>query len=97
MIKGCKKNVVWLRSTGNEMFEEAYFILSDKKENSKACETDMLKAASKLIAESPVAGYFGEEPAKKTEKHHQGISNAVFFLLGALTMAAFNALIIFII
>ena len=29
MIKGCNKRVIWIRNTENELFEQAYFILSD--------------------------------------------------------------------
>ena len=27
MIKGCHKRIVFLKDTGNELFEEAYFVL----------------------------------------------------------------------
>ena len=51
MIKGCQKNVVWIRSTESELFEEAYFIISDKIKRKQVSENDMVSEANRLIAD----------------------------------------------
>lgn len=63
MIKGCQKNVVWIRSTESELFEEAYFILSDKMNERHISENDMVSEANRLIADSfcPVPTFVGEK------------------------------------
>ena len=30
MVRGCQKKIIYLKSTGSEVFDEAYFVLSDK-------------------------------------------------------------------
>ncbi len=51
MIKGCQKNVVWIRSTESELFEEAYFIVSDRVKSKRISENDMVSEANRLIAD----------------------------------------------
>lgn len=99
MIKGCRKNVVWIRNTGSEMFEEAYFIVSDKKMEQKTTDCDMLSEASRLIAESPVAGNFygGTQKRKRKGTEGFGVGKAVWFMLGASVTTALNAMIYFIV
>ncbi len=89
MLKGCKKNVVYIKNTGSELFEEAYFIVSEKRASGKR-ESDILDEANKIILNSPIRNYFlGDEPKKKTKKHFSTLS----FILGASVMAALNTLI----
>lgn len=99
MIKGCKKNVVWIRNTGSEMFDEAYFIVSDKGFEKKASESDMLTEASRLISESPVAGYFcdGKETEPQKKQNVLGIGKAVWFMIGASVTTVLNAVIYYIV
>ncbi len=52
MIKGCQKNVVWLRNTESELFEEAYFIVSDKVKSRHISENDMVSEANRLISDN---------------------------------------------
>ena len=47
MIKGCHKNIVFLKDTGSELFEEAYFIL---KPNAKdKGDADIISEATKIV------------------------------------------------
>ena len=71
MIKGCKKNVVYVKNTGSEMFDEAYFIVSEKGGEKRATESDMVREAGRLISESPSAGYF---PSTKGDKKKEKLS-----------------------
>ena len=96
MIKGCKKNVVWIRNTGNDMFDEAYIILSDKGAERKMSESDIVRAASRIVENSPVATYFGGEDTHEKKKERRSVKKALWFMLGATVMAALNTALLFI-
>lgn len=89
MIKGCRKNVVYIKDTGSEMFREAFFILSDAEKSRALTETDMLREARRLIAETPEEG--------KGERPMLGIAKALWFVLGAAVTTALNTAIYYII
>lgn len=97
MIKGCRKNVVWVRNTGSDMFDEAYFILSDKSSEKKMSDGDMITAASRIVDFSPVSSYFEATHNSEKKKRHPEIYKAVWFMLGAAVMAALNTVLFFII
>lgn len=94
MIKGCRKNVVWVRNTGSEMFEEAFFVLSDKGVKGRVSETDMVKAAGRIVAESPVASYFNGAQSEGCGNKARAMAKALWFMLGAAVMAALNAILV---
>ena len=55
MVKGCQRQIVLLRGTGSELFEEAYFIIKDEIGHSQkgdACENAMIKEANRIISET---------------------------------------------
>lgn len=100
MIKGCKKNVVYLKNTDSKLFDEAYFILNDKYAE-KVSRTDILSEANRLIAQTPVSSYFGmiyEKNGKNTQNSKKSsiLFSALWFLLGALTFALMSLFISFI-
>ena len=43
MLRGCKRNMIVLRGTGSDLFEEAYFVVREEAE--QRSETDMLRGA----------------------------------------------------
>ena len=47
MIKGCHKNIVFLKDTGSELFDEAYFILKPNAHEKK--ETDIISEATRIV------------------------------------------------
>ncbi len=50
MVRGCQKKIIYLKNTGSEMFDEAYFIMSDRcSDESEEC--DMVKEASRILGE----------------------------------------------
>lgn len=51
MVRGYQKRVVFLKNTGSELFEEAYFVMSDKNEKKKP-PVDMLREANRIIEAS---------------------------------------------
>lgn len=91
MVKGCKKNVVYLKNTGSEMFEEAYFIISEAGKRKNQTENDMVCEANKIVNSSPVSAYF--LGAKKTRESARAVNRVVWFMAGACVMTALNAVI----
>ena len=86
MIKGCKKNVVYVRNTESDLFREAYFILSDDFEEKGRSEPDMIAEANRIISETPVASYFGMPSSlgrKKKQYRLDGVSKGFWFMSGA--------------
>ena len=97
MIKGCKKNVVWVRNTGSEMFDEAYFIVSEKGSERKTTESDMLREANRLISETPSTSYFPKENEKRVKQRILAKGRAGWFMIGASVTTALNAVLYYIV
>ena len=49
MIKGCQKKIIFVKDTGSEYFEEAYFIMKSDSELPRTEETDIVKEAEKIV------------------------------------------------
>ena len=47
MIKGCHKRIIFLKNTGSELFEEAYFIMKPQALEMK--EHDVVSEAAKIV------------------------------------------------
>lgn len=88
MIKGCSKRVVVLKNPKSDIFEEAYFIVREKKvPDSKGT---MIDEANRIIVENTL----GARPLVKKDKSRSG---TLLFLMGmvtSLTLAIIYALII---
>ena len=52
MVRGCQKKIIYLKSTGSEVFDEAYFVVSDNAPNEKKGECDMVQEANRILNES---------------------------------------------
>ena len=98
MIKGCEKRVVWLRNTDSEVFDQAYFILSDAAYEKKKSEGDIVSEAKRIIGQAPISGWW-EEPTPKTKKRglHPASSKLAFFILGFALGAIPSALVLLLI
>ena len=75
MIKGCHKQIVFLKNTGSELFEEAYFILKPNAYNKK--EDDIILEATRIIGEATDI-----KPKKRNVSHT--VSRIACFILGAI-------------
>ena len=51
-MKGCQKKVIYLKNTGCELFEEAYFVVSRAGEVSESDEESMIEEANRIISDS---------------------------------------------
>lgn len=79
-MRGYQKRVVFLKNTGSRIFEQAYFVLREDKEDDTANteKTDMVLEASRIIEEN-----FGKRRLRLSRK----LTYAAAFLLGALMAA----------
>ena len=50
MVRGCQKKIVYLKNTGSEVFDEAYFVVRDNA-LADLSECDMVKEANKILDE----------------------------------------------
>lgn len=58
MLKGCHKSVVFLKDTGSELFDEAYFVV---KTNIKATKRQDIVTEATMLAN----GFLSEAPRKR--------------------------------
>ncbi len=55
MLKGCRKQMIVLRGTGSEIFDEAYFVLKKSEERAFSHERErksMLLEANRILEEN---------------------------------------------
>ena len=50
MVRGCQKKIVYLKNTGSEVFDEAYFVVRDGALSGME-ECDMIKEANRILDE----------------------------------------------
>ncbi|MBQ4562807.1 MAG: hypothetical protein IJA55_10815 [Clostridia bacterium] len=87
IYKGCEKRMIMLKNTGSDLFEEAYFILSNKK-NMGLSRNDMIKEANRIISENNITS----SCEKKTS--HFFLQYILGFLSGIGTAAVIMMLLI---
>jgi hypothetical protein len=51
MVRGCQKKIIYLKNTESEVFDEAYFVVSDNALTSEIDECDMIVEANKILDE----------------------------------------------
>ena len=51
MVRGCQKKIIYLKNTESCVFEEAYFVVSDKIIGSDMTECDMVEEANRILDE----------------------------------------------
>lgn len=81
MVKGCQRQIVLLRGTGSELFEEAYFIL--KPEKADLPQAQMITEANRIIEENTQR----KKRASAVTAPRGG--RLLFFLLGLLSGGSF--------
>ena len=69
MIKGCRKNMIFVRCGEESCFESAYFIMRNGASDERRSEGDLLAEAEKIINESLVKSEKnGKNKRQKGEK-----------------------------
>lgn len=96
MIKGCNRRVIVMRETGNDMIEEAFFVLRSCATKSGFCEEDIIKHANGILEKSNFDSRFSSLSMNVSEKkrHHK---NPLPFLLGMAIGAILSATVFLII
>ena len=51
-MRGCQKRVIYLKNTGSEYFDEAYFVLKNSSGSNKRTDTDIIREANRIIDEN---------------------------------------------
>lgn len=50
-MRGCEKRVIYLKNTGSDLFDEAYFVVSHVGEIAPSESLDMVSEANRIIDE----------------------------------------------
>ena len=81
ICKGCYKNIIFLKNTGSDLFEEAYLIINDSNTKTNLLtESEMIDQANRIVSESLVRDC-GRQPANKNDKP-ASTGKPIAFLLG---------------
>ena len=84
-MRGCQKKVVFLKNTGSDFFEEAYFVLRSDIPNRRYTDADIIREANRII---------DENIGKRRRINIRGwLFFAVSFILGAILSAIICSLI----
>lgn len=62
MLKGCQKRMVYIKNTGCDLFDEAYFILKNDVPTDSDTENDIIRIATAIINEN---GFVQKKKRKK--------------------------------
>ena len=54
MLRGCLKKTVYLKNTGSKIFDEAYFLISERAASSGISSDDMIAEAGRIIDECTI-------------------------------------------
>ena len=81
-MRGCEKRVIYLKNTGSDLFDEAYFVVSRVGEISCLESCDMVCEANRIIDES-----IEDKSRQSREEKSKKISGFLLpFFLGAFLM-----------
>lgn len=87
MIRGCAKNVIVVKNTGGELFDEAYFIVKPGRRDNK--KSDFMTEVNRIISSE------GTQNAKKKHFLSGSVPFAVLgFFSGAVSAATVILLIL---
>ena len=87
MIKGCHKRIIFLKNTGSELFEEAYFII--KPGALKKGTGDVVEEATRIVNGLT-------EKQTRSKKGRAPLGRLISYLLGLATGALVALLVLFI-
>ena len=85
MVRGTEKRVIYLKHTGSELIEEAFFLVRDREEGDLFRESDIVKEASRILREGDAGLGRGRRAGE----------DAVLFFLMGFSLAALVSLLLF--
>ena len=84
MLKGCQKKIIFLKDTGCDVFEEAYFVIKPGYEGMNSC--DIVSEATKIAS----GIYQGKEAKKDNKQGLYSLFLSIGMLIGvAITVGCF--------
>jgi hypothetical protein len=86
MIKGCQKRMIFVKNTGSDLFDEAYFILKDDVPSNSELDGNIVRAATAIINQS---GFLRQSAPKRRQKR----GGVIPFLLGVAFASAIFMLV----
>lgn len=84
MIKGCQKKIVFIKDTGSDYFEEAYFVMKSDTSLPYAKENDIVSEAVRIANGTSL---------QKNDKKNRFDFRFAFFLFGAVLGLAAGGII----
>lgn len=88
MIKGCQKRMIFVKNTGCDLFDEAYFVLRDDVPPSAELDSSIIQIATEIINQSVPL----KSKRKKVHKSHRGILG---FFVGCAFSVAVSVFVFF--
>ena len=90
-MRGCEKRVIYLKNTGSDLFDEAYFVVSRVGEISCPESFDMVSEANRIVEEC-----IEDKTAARREEKVRKISGFIlpFFLGTIFTTLVLGAVIL---
>ena len=77
-MKGCQRKVIFLKDTGSELFDEAYFVISRESEKENISDEGMIAAANRIVSDSIEI----EKDKRRLRRFKLALQIGVPFLLG---------------
>ena len=62
MVKGCERRVVYLKNTDSTVFEEAFFVMKDAKNEKPPSSIEMVREATRILNENMTVEAMLSEP-----------------------------------
>ena len=85
MLKGCQKKIIFLKDTGSDFFEEAYFVIKNEYDGMNDC--DIISEATKIAN--------GIYQGKQIRKSHRSGIYSLLLSLGMLLGVAITVMCFF--
>lgn len=68
MLRGCQKKIVFIKNTGSKIFDEAYFVISEKEASPSLTDEAMVDEAKRIIEDATIGdrceGFFSVKKLK---------------------------------
>lgn len=92
MIKGCNKRVVVMNETGNDVIEQAFFIIKPDKIKDGVSDNDIIKQANSILERCTYGERFSQMSMNVLRQEKKKKTGA--FFLGTISGAVVSAAIL---
>ncbi len=89
MLKGCQKRMIFVKDTGCDLFDEAYFILKDDIPSNDEMENNIIRVATEIINQNNFL--------KSKKKSRKLPKNLLFFISGCFFSALISTFVFLVI